>query len=64
MPARPSLDASVRAQGRVVSGVCTLGNGSAVYRQATSGAVSPDKELGKDIGQELGQVRLLGVGLT
>ena len=27
-------------------------------------AVSPDKELGKDIGQELGQVRLLGVGLT
>jgi hypothetical protein len=29
-------------------------------------AVSPDTELGKDLGkgQELGQVRLLGVGLT
>jgi hypothetical protein len=34
MPARPSLDASVRAQGGVGSGGCTLGNGTAVYQHA------------------------------
>ena len=43
MPARPSLDASVRAQGGVGSWGCTLGNGTAVYQHATSGAVSPGK---------------------
>lgn len=43
MPARPSLDAPVRAQGGVGSSGCTLGNGTAVYQHATSGAVSPGK---------------------
>ena len=43
MPARPSLDASVRAQGGVGSWRCMLENGTVVYHHATSGAVSPGK---------------------
>lgn len=43
MPARPFLDASVRAQGGVGSWRCMLEDGTVVYDDASSGAVSPGK---------------------